>query len=318
MAVFSASVDNITSTTAIFSASVTGGDSSYTDYRYVWLELSDGSIYEIASDAPGADSIFTFQITGLSAGQTYTWTATLGYVGDGSIIYTSYVESGWFATQQASSAIFSASINSTGLFNASLTNGDSSYSNYRYVWLELSNGATYEIASNEFGGASSTFTLRLTGLSSGRTYTWTATLGYVDDYGDIVYTSHVKTGTFTKIGHWDWYASNGEATAAQTEHAYNILLGTAPANDFSYLVWNDLVNKVVELLVSKNLIWSDTYAKYENTIVVAGDHLSAVIYNSVLNNIEQLASIDRSYVVSGDRITGSHIVDLTEALNTVV
>ena len=43
---------------------------------------------------------------------------------------------------------------------------------------------------------------------------------------------------------WSWTASNGTATAAETQAAYNALVGKDLTLKFSYKVWNDLVSKV--------------------------------------------------------------------------
>lgn len=213
----------------------------------------------------------------------------------------------------------------TAYFDGYFTGGDSTYTGWRYVLLELSNGKSYTIKSSEQGGTESDFSGQITGLSSGTTYSWTATLGYVDS-GSIVYTSYSDSGSFTtssppSVNKWSWEKSNGLASDAQTVTAYNILLGNTQItseNGFSYLVWNDLVHTISSVLSVKGLSWDGTYTTYAGARVSAGDRLSAEIYNSLLCNIKQFSSISRDYVNTGDRLTGSHIVDLTDAINSAI
>ena len=76
---FSASFSSITETSARFRASFTGGDSGFSYYRYVRLDI-DRDTYEIRSDsAGGSSSSFSETIRGLDPGTTYDWEAQLGY-----------------------------------------------------------------------------------------------------------------------------------------------------------------------------------------------------------------------------------------------
>lgn len=75
----------------------TGGDSSYSRYRYIKLTLN-GSVQYIRSDAQGgSESDFSAYLS-VSPSTTYSWTARLCYEDSGVIIETSYTQSGSFTT----------------------------------------------------------------------------------------------------------------------------------------------------------------------------------------------------------------------------
>ena len=87
---------------------------------------------------------------------------------------------------------------------------------------------------------------------------------------------------------WDWQSSNGAATKEQTVLAYEAISNQRNTRQFSYLVWNDIVDKANELIVAYNLTWDgDDYATYYETKMSAtGEHLTAKQFNALRNNIE--------------------------------
>ncbi len=97
---------NITDSSATFTARFTGGDSSYSRYRYVRLEV-DGRTFQIKSTRMGgASSSFEKKITRLDPDTKYSWSATAGYENQGSIIWLDNVnDSGSFRTDPAPVAI---------------------------------------------------------------------------------------------------------------------------------------------------------------------------------------------------------------------
>ena len=103
---FSASFSSITETSARFRASFTGGDSGFSYYRYVRLDI-DRDTYEIRSDSVGgASSSFSETIRGLDPGTTYDWEAQLGYEdASGSITWLSIYDSGSFTTDSTAPGV---------------------------------------------------------------------------------------------------------------------------------------------------------------------------------------------------------------------
>ena len=101
MATFTASFDSITDTAATFSARFSGGDSSYSRYRYVNLEI-DGRSFEIKSTRMGgSSSSFEKKITRLDPDTKYSWYAKVGYESSGNIYWLDLDDSGSFRTDPA-------------------------------------------------------------------------------------------------------------------------------------------------------------------------------------------------------------------------
>lgn len=120
---------------------------------------------------------------------------------------------------------------------------------------------------------------------------------------------------------WSWTASNGAATATQTRNAYAILQGTRAADDFHHNVWNDLVDKVVEMREALGYSWTTDSGRFPSASgckVSAGDTLSALKYNALKTNIGSIKSTGIQDVDAGDEITGYHIVHLTDVLNEII
>ena len=59
---------------------------------------------------------------------------------------------------------------------------------------------------------------------------------------------------------WSWNASNGQASAAHTRAAYNALITKSNTTNFSRYVWNDLVNKIYEVVRALSRNWNTQYA----------------------------------------------------------
>ena len=64
---------------------------------------------------------------------------------------------------------------------------------------------------------------------------------------------------------FDWYESNGTATAEQTEKAYTAILNQGQCADFSRFVWNDIVDLLSGALETSGLGWNTTHGTAEDT-----------------------------------------------------
>ena len=170
----------------------------------------------------------------------------------------------------------------------------------------------------------SNFTWTSTGLRAGTTYTvavYTATDPWGDEEFQAISGPRTATTAKVSIPAWSWTSSNGSATAAQTQNAYAILQGTRSADDFSHLVWNDLVDKIAQVRNSRQDIavdWDNAYATKTNTKASAGNTLSAVRYNSICYNINNMKGVSVPYVSSGDVIYGANIISLVNTLNAII
>ena len=125
--------------------------------------------------------------------------------------------------------------------------------------------------------------------------------------------------TDAALSAWSWTSSNGDATATQTYNFYRALLGTVQVNgNLSYLVWNDLVEKVSAFLYAHGLAWDSTYASKANTKVAKGNTLSAVIYNSLRNNINRVKATGLPVGAKNGQVYGKYITGLTDAINSAI
>ena len=107
--------------------------------------------------------------------------------------------------------------------------------------------------------------------------------------GDIViYFSPPNSGEEEPtIDEWDWYSSNGSATASQTSKAHTAVTSKGYTTNFSYKVWNDMVDKVKEICDEAVGWWDTGYATYTNTKMSgSNEQLTAKMFNSLRNNLE--------------------------------
>lgn len=226
----------------------------------------------------------------------------------------------------AFSAGFNGITENSADFYADFKGGDSSFSGYRYVDLVLNGNRAYNIRSNEWGGGSSSFDETITNLSPGTRYSWEAQLGY-DDGSGTTWLDIYDSGSFTTdepailVEPWSWTRSNGSATNAQTQRAYDVIMGNITADNFAHEVWNDLVDKVAEMREAKGYTWDragGTYPSASGCKMSAGDRLTAAAYNGVRYNIGSVFSTGISDQSPGDQITGYKIYHLTEVLNIII
>ena len=119
-----------------------------------------------------------------------------------------------------------------------------------------------------------------------------------------------------KPAKWDWTTSNGSATAIQTKDAYAAITGKQTTLNFSHDVWNDLVDKVNEVLVAKGLSWDTFYDTVENTrMTIYPYELTAVKFNSLRNNLDFVFLTGISKVESKDTVYGSYFTTITSCIN---
>ena len=123
------------------------------------------------------------------------------------------------------------------------------------------------------------------------------------------------------VEEWDWGISNGSATAAQTQLAYAAITGQGALTDFSYLVWNDIVNKTYEVVADRNGEWNTDYGTLAQTLMTSTDkHMTARRFNAVIWNLAQyktpLNGLTRK--AQNDPMLGSYFIDLTDSINNTI
>ena len=120
-----------------------------------------------------------------------------------------------------------------------------------------------------------------------------------------------------KILEWNWSKKNGKnATAEQTQVAYNAITGKGATASFNYAVWNDLVDKVVEVWHAQNGYFNTSKLSYEETLMTPSNKtLTAARFNSLRYNIGINSSTDIEDKNPGDQVLGSYFITLTNSLN---
>lgn len=162
---------------------------------------------------------------------------------------------------------------------------------------------------------SSTITRTFSGLSPSTTYAVNVSVNG-SWIGARTFTTNSKTVQIN-VAPWDWYASS------ERINFYNVLYGNLPANPeyLSRNVWNDIVNKVNELIIATNATgygWDSGYATLSGTYVYSGESLSAVKFNSLRNNLHFVRNTGIGKVNAGDPILPSYFITITNTINNAI
>lgn len=237
-------------------------------------------------------------------GNTYTWTN----MSEEQKEYLSFGISGYVARFKISFARSgAATFRSTG-----------NYDTYAYLsttstFDEEEGGPKTYLTSNDDSGSGNNFKISWA-VTAGTVYYLWVRLYSIDDTGSCnVYV----TPPPLEIDEWDWSISNGSATAAQTQKAYTAITSRGAVSDFSYLVWNDLVNKVNDVKAEVGVSWNTKYLSLSNTLMTSSSKtLTADRFNSLRYNIGIHESTELYDVYTGDEVYGWYFTTLTDALNT--
>ena len=126
------------------------------------------------------------------------------------------------------------------------------------------------------------------------------------------------------VAAWDWQISNGSATPLQTRAAYTAVTTNGAVSDFSYLVWNDMCDKVQEVLdvleeawVTKDNNTGETLLSLDDTKMTSSDKtLTAKRYNSLRLNVGSHYSTGINPVSTNDKVIGqTHFINLMSKVN---
>lgn len=160
------------------------------------------------------------------------------------------------------------------------------------------------------GGA---FTFR--NLSAGTSYDISVAIT-APGWTNTVRLSTSATTEENSVDPWSWNKSNGNASAAQTQAAYNAVRNKGSLSSFSYLVWNDMVDKVAEILDANGDSWNSRFASYSATKMSGGDKtLTAVRFNSLRYNIGLHYSTGIDTVARGNTVYGWYFTHLADCIN---
>lgn len=126
---------------------------------------------------------------------------------------------------------------------------------------------------------------------------------------------------------WTWEKSNGQATDEQTQKAYHAIKNQGDRKEFSYLVWNDLIDKLKEVVRLSGNTWSG------NDVKMSAPHqaLTAADFNTTRKNIELIPTtwkwkfdknfkgyIAREDMRAGDIVYGSYIEELVRKIVVLI
>lgn len=175
-----------------------------------------------------------------------------------------------------------------------------------------------QVSSFTFAGVPSSGTTKWmtkTGLKPGTRYSVSIAAedlvtGWSNSWSDRVTTDKIL------VSAWSWSSSNGTASASQTKAAYTALTNNGSTSDFSYLVWNDMCSKVIEIENAAGLTWSTKYASYADTKMSSSDKvLTATRFNSLRYNIGRSYSTGINEVASGDTVYAWYFTTLARCMN---
>lgn len=175
-----------------------------------------------------------------------------------------------------------------------------------------------QVSSFTFAGVPSSGTTKWmtkTGLKPGTRYSVSIeaedlVTGWSNSWSDRVTTDKIL------VSAWSWSSSNSTASASQTKAAYTALTNNGSTSDFSYLVWNDMCSKVIEIENAAGLTWSTKYASYADTKMSSSDKvLTATRFNSLRYNIGRSYSTGINEVASGDTVYAWYFTTLARCMN---
>lgn len=127
------------------------------------------------------------------------------------------------------------------------------------------------------------------------------------------------------VNYWSWTSSNGTASPSQTQKAYTAITSKGEITDFSYLVWNDMVDKVVEIENAEGTPWhtapygssTNIYLTAANTKMSSSDKtLTAKRFNSLKFQIGSAVGTNNLQDVDpDDPVLGSYFTLLADRIN---
>lgn len=171
------------------------------------------------------------------------------------------------------------------------------------------------------GAPENSATYTFSGLSAGTTYTIKARVytSTWESWFETTETTNSATPTITPFSWGTTASSNGSATATETRNAYKAVNNRTAVSNFSYKVWNDMVDKVLEIFDANGWTWSTTYATAANTKMSSSSKtLTAKRFNSLRYNIGSHYSTGISTVSSGDIVYGSYFNTLVNCMNALI
>jgi len=263
---------------------------------YIWMRCysstsSGSTTLTITPPGGGSSDIQTYTWTSVSSAKSQALTISAG---------GAYRFKITFAKSGSATFYTTGSSDTYGYLSASAT------------WDSSSRAPSTYLKQDDDSGDGNNFSIKYD-VTAGTTY-----YVYVRLYSNTV--SGSTTFCITPpsgISKWTWSGSNGNASASVTSAAYNSLYKGGKCSDFSYLVWNDMCDKVKEILDSISTTWSTYYGlTLVQTKMSASDKtLTAARFNSLRYNIGSRYSTGIDEVKKGDTVYASYFITLATKIN---
>lgn len=196
---------------------------------------------------------------------------------------------------------------------------------YVELYLRLESGST-AIVQESYTATSTSLSKTFYVVSPGKDYAANVKVGASGStatwIGKQSFTTP-KEESRPSVDRWSWNSSNGSASASQTMSAHSAVTSRGKTNNFSYLVWNDMVDKVNELVRAYGKGWDGRYASLSSTRMSSYDkEITAIRFNSLRLNLSLSGSHSFSTwiptVSRGDTVYGSYFANIATEINRLV
>lgn len=334
------SITNIKETTVY--VNVSGLDNTFSPDKYIYIGVTDYEFPESDKSIPpdytlgevypedgSTDKYTGFQVRGLDEGETYTFYCFAQATnGNYYPIYNSSSGTGTgitFTTAGGSNEpVFTVELYGNTV-RGKLTGYPSDAIYFHFYYQEVGS-STWE--RDGYIEATSSY-YYYQNLSQGKSYKFRVFYNAEESDSEYIYCDDVIDIPIA-LEKWSWTSSNGSATTSQTKKAYTAITSQGKLTDFSYLVWNDMVDKAVEILDASGKTWltkndntGATYATATNTRMTSSDReMTALRFNSLKFQIgNKIGTGTTDYpngiqdVERGDKILGEYFVIFGSKLN---
>lgn len=310
-----AQIETVSSTSTSVTVKITGLQSTYpgTD-RYCYWYINGVHNGTFILDAYITESQ-TYTFSGLAPSTTYNiyveidtinWATPVALYGS--------ITTGSNQTANAQIMILSATSTSVTVKIVGLQSTYPNADRYCYWYLNGVYNGTFVLGAYITESQAYTFV----GLTPSTTYNIYVEIDTINWTTPVVLYGAITT-VAAAVKKWSWIESNGNATALQTQIAYGAITNKGAVSDFSYLVWNDLVDKVLEARRSRGWDWNNNYADYGSTKMSYYDKtLTAARFNAVRYNIGSMYSTGIQEVYTNDTVYGSYFITLVNSLNNAI
>lgn len=207
---------------------------------------------------------------------------------------------------------------------------DYSYTDRECTWyLDGAKKGTSSLGKNISSGGAFTFS----GLSAGTSYDIVVVIEFTEhpSYANVRLEETVETESASSAAPdpWDWFSSNGNASASLTRSSYYALQDKDETISFSRIVWNDMCDKIVEVREYLGFSsWNNTYGTYEDTKMGYYDRtLTAKRFNALRYNVDtaiDAAGLGNSQktkiniVKSGQPVYARYFTTITDCINKLI